>query len=98
MYFFDCVKSIIAEAASGGGAFETYGAQMNKKCARDKRKTPPLQNPQGWATQKRFSELRPGHPPGATKTKDARGGSARPGLKPGEEGADVSQRLKTLLP
>ena len=27
-----------------------------------------------------------------------RGERAQPGLKPGEEGADVSQRLKTLLP
>ncbi len=46
----------------------------NWKLENSKRKTPPfipqerrdgaeMQNPQGWDTQRRFSELRPGHPP-----------------------------------
>ncbi len=46
----------------------------NRNQKREKRKAPPfipqeqrdgaeIQNPQGWATQRRFSELRRGHPP-----------------------------------
>jgi hypothetical protein len=35
----------------------------NWKLQNSKRKTPPLQTPQGWATQRRLSELRRGHPP-----------------------------------
>src|SRR5260370_28356867 len=35
----------------------------NRNWKREKRKTPPFDYVEGWATQKRFSELRRGHPP-----------------------------------
>jgi hypothetical protein len=52
---------------------------------RDKRKTPPLQTPQGWGTQRRYSELRRAHPPYVVSNLDLKCPVFSRGLGGGDE-------------